>query len=74
MAVVTLQTPIGISNPEARKRMVRDAVCELDEWCALLKLAADSAATADAEEELVSSLYMIQGKIKRRIDTLVALT
>lgn len=74
MAVVTLQTPINVGNPEARKRMVREAVCQLDEWSALLRCASDSAACASVEEELVASLYKIQGEIKKRIDTLVALT
>jgi hypothetical protein len=72
MAVVTLPPPISASNPEARKRMLREAACQLDEWGALLRCVADSAATA-VEEELVSSLYKIHGEMKQRIETVIAL-
>jgi hypothetical protein len=74
MAVVTLQTPINVGNPEARKRMVREAVCQLDEWTALFRCAADSAACASVEEELVASLYKIHGELKKQVDTLTTLT
>ncbi len=74
MAVVTLTTPISVSNPEARKRMLREAVCELDEWGALLRCAADSAACASAEDALVASLYKIHTEMKKRIDTITTLT
>jgi hypothetical protein len=74
MAVVTLTTPISVGNPEARKRMLREAVCELDEWGALLRCAADSVACSDATEEVVASLFKIHGEMKKRIDTITALT
>lgn len=74
MAVVTLQTPIGTSNPEVRKRMVRDAVNKLEERRMLLKALADSAAASNAEEELIMSLYWVHDEIKRELDTVNTLT
>ncbi len=74
MAVVTLQTPIGMSNPEARKRMIRDAVNRLEERRMLLKALADSATASNAEEDLTLSLYWLHEEIKRELDTLNTLT
>jgi hypothetical protein len=73
MAVTTITPHPTISNPDARKRMLREAACQLDEWGALLRCAADSAACSNVEEELVASLYKIHGEMKQRIETVIAL-
>lgn len=74
MAVVSLTTPISASNPEARKRMIRNAVSKLDRCVTLLKLAADSAATSEAEEDLTTSLYWLHAEMERELDTVIAFT
>ncbi len=74
MAVVTLQTPIGTSNPEARRRMIRDAVNKLEERRMLLKALADSAAASNAEEDLVMSLYWLHEELQRELNTVNTLT
>jgi hypothetical protein len=74
MAVVTLTTPISVGNPEARKRMVRTAVSNLDRCVTLLKLAADSAATSEAEEDLTTSLYWLHSEMERELGTVIAFT
>lgn len=74
MAVVTLQTPINVSNPESRRRMIRDAVNKLEERRLLLKCAADSASASNAEEELTLALYWLHDEIKSALDTINTLT
>lgn len=74
MAVVTLNTPIGTSNPEARKRKIRESISKLDQCVMLVKLAADSAATSEAEDELIMSLYWLHGEMKKELATVIAFT
>lgn len=73
MAVMNITNHPATSNPDARKRMLRDAISKLNERCMLLKLAADSAAVGEAEEDLIMSLYWLHGEIERELDVMIAL-
>jgi hypothetical protein len=73
MAVVSLLNHPTLSNADRVKKLVRQSVQDMDEHINLLRLAADSAATGEAEETLIQSLYFLHGKLRRECDKLFTL-
>ena len=73
MAIASIQTHPSLSNQETRKHHIGNALCALDEHINLLRCAADSAATSEAEETLIESLYFLHSKLRQQTNALMAL-
>lgn len=74
MTIHTLPTRPTVSNPVITKQLVRCSIAVIDDNLRLLRCAADSAALADAEPELVESLYHLYKALRRECDRLLTLT
>jgi hypothetical protein len=73
MAVVDIQSVLAARNPEHRAEQIANTVHEIDESVTMLAFAKDSAALCEAEDQLISGLALIHGRLRRECDRLFQL-
>lgn len=62
-----------LATPTAKKDAIDNALRQIDDHLNLLRCAADGAAVAETDDELIEALYFLYRTLRREADKLCAL-